>query len=322
MHRLLVILSDGMYHSGEDLGEKLGISRAAIWKKIQKVSSLGLLLESKKGRGYRILGGLDLLASNQILSHLSPSAKALLFDLEVLSTVSSTNTHARLYAEKSNASGRVIVAEGQTNGRGRRGKTWVSPYGCNLYLSLVWGFDGGVKEIEGLSLAVATAVLGGLKLCGAENIKLKWPNDLLYQKRKIGGILLEVVGDPSGYCQVIIGVGVNMGMPENLSELADQQWANAGELLDPKVGRNQLAGVVIGELLLLLDGYKKTGFLGYKKEWLEHDAFKGERVELIMVNNSVEGTVHGVDDSGALILKVDGEIKVFSGGEISLRGCV
>jgi BirA family biotin operon repressor/biotin-[acetyl-CoA-carboxylase] ligase len=282
---------------------------------------LGLLLESKKGGGYRILGGLDLLASNQILSHLSPSAKALLFDLEVLSTVSSTNTHARLYAEKSNTSGRVIVAEGQTNGRGRRGKTWVSPYGCNLYLSLVWGFDGGVKEIEGLSLAVATAVLGGLKLCGAENIKLKWPNDLLYQKRKIGGILLEVVGDPSGYCQVIIGVGVNMGMPENLSELADQQWANTGEFLDPKVGRNQLAGVVIGELLLLLDGYKKTGFLGYKKEWLEHDAFKGERVELIMVNNSVEGTVHGVDDSGALILKVDGEIKVFSGGEISLRGC-
>ena len=321
MDNLLAILSDGMYHSGEDLGKKLGISRAAVWKKIKKVKTLGVFLESKKGCGYRIVGGLDLLSKKQIYDNLTPTAKSLLSKLQTLTTTASTNTLARQYAEKFDASGWVILAEEQQEGRGRRGKSWVSPYGCNLYLSIVWGFSGGVKEIEGLSLAIGVSILRGLKICGAENIQLKWPNDLMHQKKKIGGILLEIVGDPSGYCQVIIGIGINVNMPENFSKSINKPWTNANKLLNPEVGRNKLAGVLIDQLLLLLESYKKIGFLSYKNEWLAHDAFIGKRVELIMMNNTIDGIVQGVDNSGALILKVNGITKTFSGGEISLREC-
>jgi BirA family biotin operon repressor/biotin-[acetyl-CoA-carboxylase] ligase len=320
MDRLLTILSDGRYHSGENLGKELGISRSAVWKQAQKISLLGILLESKKGCGYRISGGLELLDINLIHRQLSAAVKPLLLKIQLLSTVSSTNILARQRAEQDNASGWVVLAEEQTSGRGRRGKSWVSPYGCNLYLSLVWGFDGGVKEIEGLSLAAAVVVLRGLRLLGVEGLSLKWPNDLLYQNKKIGGILLEVVGDPSGYCQVVIGVGVNINMSGQFSGSIAQAWANVSELSDSRVGRNQLAGIIIDQLLLLLSKYKKTGFVGYKEEWLQHDAFMNKKVKLLMMNNSVEGIVRGIDNSGALILEVDGAVKIFSGGEISLRG--
>ena len=215
MDRLLQILSDGEYHSGEELGQLLGISRTAIWKQMQKVESLGLPVDSQKGCGYRISGGLDLLFHDDVHGQLSQKAKGLLKKLEIESTVASTNELAKQRAETENASGLVVLAEQQTQGRGRRGRQWVSPYGCNLYLSLVWGFDGGVSALEGLSLAVGIAVQKAVARIGGQSLELKWPNDLLWQQRKIGGILLEVIGDPAGFCQVIIGIGLNVDMPEN-----------------------------------------------------------------------------------------------------------
>ena len=185
----------------------------------------------------------------------------------------------------------------------------------------MWGFSGGVKEIEGLSLAVACAVLRGLTKCGAKNIKLKWPNDLIYEEKKIGGILLEVVGDPSGYCQVIIGVGININMPERFSQHIDRAWTNISKLLNPGVSRNILASSVIEEHLLLLKNYKNLGFSNYKDEWLMNDNSIGKWVQLEMMGNSVVGFVRGIDSSGGLILEVEGKVQVFNGGEISLREC-
>jgi len=317
--RLLQILSDGEYHSGEELGKSLGISRTAIWKQMQKIEALGLLVESQKGCGYRILGGLDLLVEELICNELSITAQALLAKLELQSSVSSTNELARQQAEKGDASGSVIIAEQQVSGRGRRGRQWVSPYGCNLYLSLVWGFEGGVQAIEGLSLAVGVAVLRGLKRCGAEGIELKWPNDLLWQQKKAGGILLEVIGDPSGFCQVVVGVGLNVGMRNHNSSAIDQDWTNIDELLSADVGRSELAGVIVDELLLLLGKYHLEGFAGCRDEWLQHDAYADRPIKLLMINKSVEGIARGVDDSGALKFEVNGQVQIISGGEISLR---
>jgi BirA family biotin operon repressor/biotin-[acetyl-CoA-carboxylase] ligase len=321
MEDLIIILSDGMFHSGEDLGKKLDITRAAVWKKICKIKTLGIPLESKKGLGYRIIGGLDLLKKEDIYDNLSTIVKPLVSNLEVLSTTTSTNTLARKNAENFDSSGSIILAEAQTDGRGRRGKSWISPYGCNLYLSIVWGFSGGIQEIEGLSLATACSVLKGLEKCGADNIELKWPNDLMHKKKKIGGILLEIVGDPSGYCQVIIGVGININMPKINSKKIDREWTNTKKLLNPEVSRNDLATKVIEQILLLLFEYKKSGFSSYKDEWLMYDNSIGKKVKLIMVNNTVEGVVRGIDSSGGLILEVGGIEKTFSGGEISLREC-
>ena len=321
MEDLIIILSDGMFHSGEDLGKKLDISRAAVWKKMLKIRNLGIPLESKKGLGYRVIGGLDLLKKKNIYDNLSPIVKPLVSSLEVLSTTISTNTLARKNAENFDSSGSVILAEAQTEGRGRRGKSWISPYGCNLYLSIVWGFSGGIKEIEGLSLATACSVLKGLEKCGAENIELKWPNDLMHKKKKIGGILLEIVGDPSGYCQVIIGVGINVSMPETNSKRINRGWANTKKFLNSGVSRNDLATKIIEQILLLLFEYKKSGFSSYRDEWLMYDNSIGKKVKLIMMNNTIEGIVRGIDPSGGLILEVDGIKKTFSGGEISLREC-
>ena len=338
MDKLLQILSDGEYHSGEELGKLLSISRAAIWKQMQKVEALGLPVESQKGRGYRIAGGLDLLAHDTLCKQLSPKAKSLLKQLEIQSTVVSTNELAKQRAEEENASGLVIVAEQQTNGRGRRGRQWVSPYGCNLYLSLVWGFDGGVSALEGLSLAVGLAVRKAIMRMGAEPLadkeysankepsahkeplELKWPNDLLWQKRKVGGILLEVIGDPAGFCQVIIGVGLNVDMPEDHAADIDQGWANLVELVQGDIAKNELAGFVVDELLLLLSDYHELGFKYYRDEWHQYDAYADEAVTLSLMGKVVEGVARGVDDTGALRLEIAGDIKVFSGGEVSLRG--
>lgn len=320
MDRLLLILSDGEYHSGEELGKLLSISRAAIWKQMQKVEALGLPVESQKGRGYRIAGGLDLLVHDIVCEQLSPKAKSLLKQLEVHSTVVSTNELAKERAEEENASGLVIVAEQQTSGRGRRGRQWVSPYGCNLYLSLVWGFDGGVSALEGLSLAVGVAVQKAVIRIGAKALDLKWPNDLLWQKRKVGGILLEVIGDPTGFCQVIIGVGLNVEMPEGHAVGIDQSWANLAELVQGNLDRNELAGLVVDELLLLLSDYHELGFKYYRDEWHQYDAYADEIVTLSLMDKTVEGIARGVDDTGALRLEIAGEIKIFSGGEVGLRG--
>lgn len=330
MDKLLQILSDGEYHSGEELGKLLGISRTAIWKQMQKVEALGLPVESQKGCGYRIAGGLDLLIHDAVCEQLSPKAKKLLKQLDIQSTIASTNELAKQKAEATNtsgnASGLVVVAEQQTNGRGRRGRAWVSPYGCNLYLSLVWGFDGGVSALEGLSLAVGVAVRKAIVRLGVEPsakkepLELKWPNDLLWKKRKIGGILLEVIGDPTGFCQVIIGVGLNVDMSKGHAAGIDQSWANLVELVPGGLSRNELVGAVADELLLLLDGYNELGFKHYRDEWHQYDAYADEAVTLLLMDKTIEGVARGVDHAGALRLETDGEIKTFSGGEVSMRG--
>ena len=350
MDKLLRILSDGEYHSGEELGKLLGISRTAIWKQMQKVEALGLPVESQKGCGYRVAGGLDLLIHGMVYKQLSSKARGLLRQLDIEATVTSTNELAKKRAESAHSSGLVILAEQQTNGRGRRGRDWKSPYGCNLYLSLVWGFDGGVSALEGLSLAVGVAVRKAIMRMGVEPsahkelsahkessankeslanqepsaskvpLELKWPNDLLWKKRKVGGILLEVIGDPAGFCQIIIGVGLNVAMSKNHAEDIDQGWANLVELGQGGASRNELAGAVVDELLLLLDKYHELGFKHYRDEWHQYDAYANEIVTLLLMDKSVEGVARGVDHSGALRLEINGEIKTFSGGEVSLRG--
>lgn len=329
MSLLLQVLSDGEYHSGEDLGKLLGISRAGVWKQIQKIEMLGLSVIAQKGCGYRIEGGLDLLNNESLLSFLSIGGKSVLSKLEVLATVASTNDIAKQRAEICDASGLVVISEQQTDGRGRRGRAWISPFGCSIYLSIVWGFDTGVKALEGLSLAVGVVVLELLEASGLEGLELKWPNDLLWKNRKIGGILLEVVGDPLGYCQVVVGVGVNVKMDKTFESVITQQWSDLNEVLLSQtaqdkspitLSRNQLGGTIIDALLHLLSDYHKTGFKAYRDSWLQRDAYLNRPVQLLLMNKSVYGIARGVDYSGALQLETDDAIRTFSGGEITLRG--
>ena len=319
---LLALLADGEFHSGQELGQRLGVSRTAIWKHVQKLMQLELPLTSVRGQGYRLEGGLELLDRETLQTHVSPEAKRILTELELLFFTDSTNARAMVKAGQGQG-GYVCLAEHQSVGRGRRGRSWVSPFGKNIYLSISWCFESGAGALEGLSLAVAVALRRVMKTTGLPGLSLKWPNDVLCDNRKIAGILLEMTGDPAGACQVVVGVGLNVNMPERAAAGIDQPWADVQSSLRraglPPASRNALAAGLISELLLVLSDFEHQGFANYRQEWLTHDALLGRDVELRAADRVVRGRMVGVGATGALCLEVGGEKQHFYGGEVSLR---
>ncbi len=312
---LISLLADGQFHSGEKLGERLGISRAAVWKQLRKLDDLGVAVESVKGRGYRIPGGLELLDRDAMVAALAPNiARGCV--LTVLDDTSSTNDWIK--SRTGSWQGLVCLAERQTSGRGRRGRSWVSPFGRNLYLSVGWEFDGGAALLEGLSLAVGVAVcraLGGRR--EHAGLSLKWPNDILLSGRKLGGILVELQGDPSGLCQVVVGIGVNYGMGETTGETIDQPWADGREITT--TGRNHLAVRLVTEVMSMLAEFTRSGFTPFRDEWCDYDATRDLAVRVSTAATAREGVARGVDDQGALILETDKGLETVHGGEVSLR---
>ncbi|MCV6620435.1 MAG: bifunctional biotin--[acetyl-CoA-carboxylase] ligase/biotin operon repressor BirA [Cellvibrionaceae bacterium] len=311
---ILSVLADGEFHSGEELGQAMGVSRTAVWKHLRKLDDLGLELESVKGRGYRLQGGLDLLNQEAILRELTESSAEFVSRFEIFNSIESTNS----YLLEQGSHGHVCMAEQQLAGRGRRGRAWVSPFAKNIYLSVSWTFQGGAQSLEGLSLAVGVAVAEAIGSLGVEGVQLKWPNDVLHNGRKLGGILLEMSGDVSGECKLVLGIGLNVKMPDAGSRDIDQAWVDLSQL-GMKASRNHLAAAILDRLMPMLASYDKGGFLNYKDRWQSLDAFFGKEVYVSSAQQRTEGVANGVADSGALRLLVDGAVQEFSGGEVSLR---
>jgi BirA family biotin operon repressor/biotin-[acetyl-CoA-carboxylase] ligase len=317
---LLPLLADGEFRSGQDLADALGVSRTAVWKQLKKLGELGLQIESVKGRGYRIPGGIELLDDAAIRSALQPEATGLLSSLEILETVGSTNAEAMRRTEQVTATGLVCTAEQQTAGRGRRGRQWISPFARNIYLSLVWEFHQGVAALEGLSLAVGVAVARALATCGIGPVQLKWPNDVLFDGSKLGGILLEMTGDAAGACQVVVGVGLNVSMPPASAAAIDQAWTDIETISGGEhPGRNALLAAMLNELLPLVAGFENRGFAHWRQDWQTLDAFSGANVVLNTGGAQVAGVARGVDERGALQLETTTGVQSVFGGEISMR---
>jgi BirA family biotin operon repressor/biotin-[acetyl-CoA-carboxylase] ligase len=318
--KILNALKDGKFHSGESLGELLGVSRTAVWKQLQQLEEIGLQVESVKGTGYRVVNGIDLLVKDDITVHLRDRNRNEPRSIELFQSLGSTNKYLREQAEKSDCSGSVVLAERQTSGRGRRGKTWVSPFAANIYMSILWDFEQGAQALEGLSLAVGVAVRRALIEVGLEDVRLKWPNDIYIGNKKLGGILLEMIGDPAGHCSVVIGVGINVSMPASMAVNIDQPWTDCCSESDAPIARSRLAALLIDNIFDILNDFESLGFAGYRDEWQEADAFKGLQGTISTPRDSVSGTVIGVDNSGAVQLKLmSGAVKSFIGGELSLR---
>ena len=331
--QILDILKDGHFHSGESLGEARGCSRTAVWKQLQKLEGLGLDIETVKGTGYRVENGFELLDAQIIRTHLTEMAATLVSNVELFKSIDSTNKYAREKAQSSSVTGAVILAEQQSAGRGRLGKEWVSPFAANIYLSMVWDFEHGARALEGLSLAIGVAVKRAMSANGVDKIQLKWPNDIYIEGKKLGGILLEMIGDPAGHCTVIIGVGINVAMPAQQGAGIEQEWTdvrtqikNQGLDHGSTVGgasppsRNRLAAGLISEIFSLLSDFQAQGFSSYRDEWQAADAFVGLRAVISTPKQSIVGIVRGVDQGGALRLEIDnGKIETFIGGELSLR---
>lgn len=317
--QLIRLLADGQYQSGEALGQALGVSRTAIWKHLKKLPEQGVELESCKKRGYRIPGGLSLLCEDSIRAffpqgELPPGA-----ELDIQQVIASTNVMAMERSRAGTADGYICLAESQTGGKGRRGRTWVSPFGRNIYLSMVRRFEGGVAAVEGLSLAVGVAMVRALEELGISDAQVKWPNDILWRGRKLAGVLLEISGDPAGTCDVIVGVGLNVDMPPSAGEQVDQAWADLSTALGGRPDRNRVIASLLGQLLPLLEDFEVKGFAHYRKAWESLDAHRGQTVVLHMGERKIAGIASGVDDTGAICIETPVGMQSYSGGEISVR---
>jgi BirA family biotin operon repressor/biotin-[acetyl-CoA-carboxylase] ligase len=308
----LNLLKDGRFHSGQDLGAALGISRSAVWKQLQHLEAeLGLSIHKVRGRGYQLAAPLMLLDALTI-SAIAPS-----WPVTVLDSVDSTNAEALRAIGQGGQAPFLVLAERQVSGRGRRGRKWVSPFAENLYYSLVLRIDGGVRQLEGLSLVVGLAVLQALRNFGVPGAGLKWPNDVLVGNKKIAGILLELVGDPADVCHVVLGIGVNVNM--QVADEVDQQWTSIRLESGRSSDRNALVVELSKQLSAYIQRHQVDGFSALQSEWEANHLWQDRSVSLIAGSSHVDGVVLGIDSQGALRLKVSGVEKVFSGGELSLR---
>jgi len=314
-------LADGELHSGEALAQALGISRAAVWKALHKAGeTLSLEVRRVRGRGYCLAEPLELLDPERILDAIPEQARHRIAQVEIHEDIDSTNSHLMREAEKGTPSGTLCLAEHQSAGRGRRGRTWVSPFGTNLYLSLLWRYPFGPGSLGGLSLAAGTAVAAALKAEGVPDVALKWPNDILWQRRKLAGLLLEVAGEAQGPSLVIVGLGVNTRLDPTQGAAIDQLFVDLESISgQASMSRNRLAARLAERLTAAMETFGAEGLGPFLPEWERFDRHRGEQVDIHMGDRVYSGIHAGVTTEGALRLDMNGDIRVFQAGEVSLR---
>ncbi|HDM8167106.1 TPA: bifunctional biotin--[acetyl-CoA-carboxylase] ligase/biotin operon repressor BirA [Vibrio harveyi] len=308
---ILKALSDGDFHSGEALGQELGISRAAIAKHIKGLNDWGVDIYRIQGRGYQLAQPLQLLDEQRLQAYADTQ-------LELISVIDSTNQYLLEKVDDSDK-GRVCLAEYQAKGRGRRGRQWISPFGTNLYLSMYWRLDAGMAAAMGLSLVVGIAAVEAIEEMGIQGVKLKWPNDIYYEDKKLAGILVEMSGQAGGAAHLVIGMGLNIGMPDLQPEI-DQPWTTLNQVSDSlDIDRNQLAINLIEHWKKALEEYEMTGLGGFVERWNRLDNFIGRPVKLLMGPREIHGVVKGIDQQGGVVLETTNGLETYVGGEISLR---
>jgi len=321
--QLLQILSDGEFHSGTTLAAQLELSRSAIWKQLNGLEALGIETIAVSGKGYRLHNAIELLDKAHIIDLLPISIRQQISVFETHDQIDSTNSHLSALAHKQpESTGVICLAEQQTAGRGRRGRQWVSPFGSNIYLSLLCQFQQGPGSLSGLSLAVGVAVIKALKKHHIEGVGLKWPNDIYWQQKKLGGILIEVSGESNGPCSAVIGLGLNLYLPEQQAMTIEQDWVDLRQIsaISQQLSRNQLQATLIEQLFNVSLQYNEQSFAQYRDEWRLYDCMRGQQVSLFMGNQQIDGTVEGINDEGLLLLKTpQGQVKGFASGEVSFR---
>lgn len=329
--QLLNILADGEFHSGEVLAGRLGVSRASVFNALADVAEQGVALQRIRGRGYRLAHPWQRLEREEVLHWLGKDAGQ--FDIGILPQAASSNTlllqRAGLDAANGGApGGSVLAVELQTAGRGRMGRTWRSGLGSTLTFSLLWRFDCGLNALSGLSLAVGVAIARALNRLGAQDVRLKWPNDILTGQsksgdqfkpgdgRKLGGVLIEAQGDMLGPSAVVIGIGLNCSLPDNLAGRIDQPAGALDEVCQDMPTRNRLLAAVLQELAEALRQFAQSGFAAFGGEWERYHIHQNQPVQLRMADGSaVTGIARGVSDRGELRLETAQGMKQLNSGE-------
>jgi len=323
--QLLALLADGKPHSGEELARAFDVTRAAVWKHVAKLADWGLAVDAMPGVGYRLRRGIDLLDAGALRSALAPHVAARLAELEVFTELESTNRHLLRAPPPAPGMLRACIAEYQTAGRGRRGRRWSAPLGSGLCLSVSWQFADAPAGLSALTLAVGVVVRRALARVAGLGIGLKWPNDLVWDERKLGGILLEITAEGQGGCHVVAGIGVNVALPpELLPSLSD--WPRGAVDLATACAtrgappRAALAIALIEELSELFASYAETGFRAYRDDWRAADFLRGRAVRLDEAAGPVLGLALGIEADGALLIETaPGARRRVVAGDVSVR---
>jgi len=322
---LLRLLQDGEFHSGEVLAQQLDVSRASVNNALHGIEQYGLTLYSVRGRGYCLPNPPQWLELSQINTQLADAAKD--FIIEILDSAPSSNTLLMHRATQGAPAGSVLAVEWQSSGRGRMGRSWHSGLGNALTFSLLWRFDCGLAGLSGLSLAVGVAVIRALQALGVGGAQLKWPNDILGSGGKIAGILIEAQGDMLGPSTVVIGIGINLSLPQQVLQRIDQPVSDLSQLSEDIPQRNILLAVTLQHLSVVLREFSGKGFAALKDEWEKYHYYQNRPVQLFLPDGQlIQGVVRGVNQDGALMVEVESaldgqtEMRIFHAGEISLRG--
>ena len=321
---LLALLADGELHTGPSLAVRLGTSRAAVWKLVAELRRLGVDVVSEDRRGYRLRQACELLDARRILAAAAGTGEALPGELEVLFSIDSTNDY--LYAAQAIPAGhpRIVFAEIQRAGRGRRGRAWLAPFGSGLTFSIGWTYPELPADLSALSLAMGVQVADALREAGAAQTMLKWPNDIVWRHRKLGGLLIQLKLEAGGAASVVVGLGLNVALPadarERLATAGATPVADLREAFDgDPPGRNALAGRLAGALCAGLDRFGREGFAPFASRFAALDSLAGAQVCVSQATGSVEGRALGADRDGALRVEVGERVERFLAGDVTLR---
>ena len=320
--RLLELLNDKDFLTGTWLGKELGISRAAVHKHISTLQTSGLPIDSVPGKGYRLVKGIVSLNGDVISQSLDKQARSEIHKIYVEQNVDSTNDYLWRLSKQDSIHGTVCIAEAQSTGRGQRGRHWVaSPY-RNLLMSLGWIYEAWPQDISGMSVAVGIQLIDALMNLGIDKLGLKWPNDIVHDNKKLGGVLIDVRGESTGPCSLVIGVGINVHISDQDGQRIEQPWTDLANGLDCDIDRNRLAAACITQIHLLLSHYVADGFDCYRRRWRDLDVLFGQQVVVTRSTDGdkVIGKAVDLDSTGALrVRQKGGKECVFYHGDVSVR---
>lgn len=326
--RLVRLLADGALHSGERLADELGVTRAAVWKSVAELRERGIAVASHERRGYQLVRPVELLDVEALRASARTAGLELPGDCTVFFEIPSTNEYLQALEAPSPGAPRLVFAELQTAGRGRRGREWLAPFGSGVTFSIGWTFAEMPADLAALGLALGVCVVRTLRDMGATDLQLKWPNDVVHAHRKLGGLLLQMRSEAGGPAYVVAGLGLNLQLPGetrealNASPLATPVTDLAEACRGTAPARVVVAAQVAGAMLEGLGRFAQSGFKSFAGQWSNFDSLRDEPVTVLRHDGQFEGIARGVDAEGALLVEAGRRIEKVHAGDVSLRRVV
>ena len=310
--------ANGAYVSGEDIARTMNVSRTAVWKHIRELKQAGYAIDSHSRSGYCLMETPDLLLPNEIQN--GRKTKVLGKDIQYYKEVISTNNQAKLAAQQDVDEGTIIVSEAQTSGRGRLARGWYSPAEKGIWFSVILRPHFLPQEAPKCTLMAAVAIAKAIEKITELQVGIKWPNDILYNKQKLVGILTEMNAEMDCINYIIIGMGINVNIQKNEFPLELQQIATSLAILKgEKISRVKLLNEILFQIETLYNVAQAEGFVKILEEWKKYSVTLGKTVDVIGINDTFVGVAMDIDADGALLVKTETGIKRVLAGDVSIR---